>query len=264
MGRGEARGHLHGDLDRPARRQRAALQRLAQGFALEQLRDDVRRLALDVHVVDRDHVGMAERRSGPRLLLEAAQPIGCGWPPPCGSTLMATSRPSRASRARNTSPMPPAPIGATISYGPSRAPGGNRHGAIIVARSAAVSTRTLIHCPPMQSVEAVLARASDFVWGPPLLILLFGTHLFLTFRLRFIQRYLPQAIRLSFSAREGGRGRRQPVRRAHDGAGRHHRHRQHRRRGHRGGRRRARARCSGCGSPASSASPPSTPRRCSR
>ena len=65
-------------LDRPARRQRAAPQRLAQGFALEQLRDDVRRLALDVHVVDRDDVGMAERRGGPRLLLEAAEPIGPG------------------------------------------------------------------------------------------------------------------------------------------------------------------------------------------
>src|SRR6185436_17388208 len=36
---------------------------------------------------------------------------------------MATSRPSRVSRARYTSPMPPAPRGATISYGPSRVPG---------------------------------------------------------------------------------------------------------------------------------------------
>ena len=58
----------------------------------------------------------------------------------------------------------------------------------------------------MQSLEAILARASDFVWGPPLLILLFGTHLFLTFRLRFIQRYLPQAIKLSFSREKEGDG----------------------------------------------------------
>jgi AGCS family alanine or glycine:cation symporter len=58
----------------------------------------------------------------------------------------------------------------------------------------------------MQSLEALLARASDLVWGPPLLILLFGTHLFLTFRLRFIQRYLPQAIRLSFSREKEGDG----------------------------------------------------------
>ena len=36
---------------------------------------------------------------------------------------MATSRLRRLSRARYTSPMPPAPNGATISYGPSRVPG---------------------------------------------------------------------------------------------------------------------------------------------
>src|ERR671924_2367949 len=41
------------------------------------------------------------------------------WP---DSTLMATSRPSRVSRARYTSPMPPAPTCATTSYGPSLAP----------------------------------------------------------------------------------------------------------------------------------------------
>ena len=58
----------------------------------------------------------------------------------------------------------------------------------------------------MQSLEALLAQASDFVWGPPLLILLFGTHLFLTVRLKFIQTYLPQAIRLSFSREKEGDG----------------------------------------------------------
>ena len=58
----------------------------------------------------------------------------------------------------------------------------------------------------MQAVEAFLARASDLVWGPPLLILLFGTHLFLTFRLKFIQTYLPQAIKLSFSREKEGDG----------------------------------------------------------
>ena len=35
---------------------------------------------------------------------------------------MATSRPSRGSRARYTSPIPPAPSGAMISYGPSFVP----------------------------------------------------------------------------------------------------------------------------------------------
>ena len=58
----------------------------------------------------------------------------------------------------------------------------------------------------MQAIEALLAQASDLVWGPPLLILLFGTHLFLTVRLKFIQTYLPQAIKLSFSREKEGDG----------------------------------------------------------
>ena len=58
----------------------------------------------------------------------------------------------------------------------------------------------------MTSLETTLQSISDWVWGPPLLILLFGTHLFLTFRLRFIQRYLPQAIKLSLSREKEGAG----------------------------------------------------------
>lgn len=58
----------------------------------------------------------------------------------------------------------------------------------------------------MTSLETTLQQISDFVWGPPLLILLFGTHLFLTFKLRFIQRYLPKAIKLSFSREKEGAG----------------------------------------------------------
>ncbi|MBP6704883.1 MAG: sodium:alanine symporter family protein [Vicinamibacteria bacterium] len=58
----------------------------------------------------------------------------------------------------------------------------------------------------MTSLETTLQQISDWVWGPPLLILLFGTHLFLTFKLRFIQRYLPKAIKLSFSREKEGAG----------------------------------------------------------
>ncbi len=47
------------------------------------------------------------------------------------------------------------------------------------------------------NVVELLEKASDLVWGPPMLLLLCGTHLFLTLRLRFIQRYLGTAIRLS-------------------------------------------------------------------
>jgi AGCS family alanine or glycine:cation symporter len=49
------------------------------------------------------------------------------------------------------------------------------------------------------NVVELLENASDVVWGPPMLLLLCGTHLFLTFRLRFIQRYLGTAIRLSIA-----------------------------------------------------------------
>ena len=58
----------------------------------------------------------------------------------------------------------------------------------------------------MVRVEAWLAYASDLVWGPPLLILLFGTHLYLTLRLRFVQRYLWRGIQLSFSREREGEG----------------------------------------------------------
>jgi alanine or glycine:cation symporter, AGCS family len=51
---------------------------------------------------------------------------------------------------------------------------------------------------PMQGrIEAVLSQVADWVWGWPLIALLFGTHVFLTFRLGFVQRHLGKAIRLS-------------------------------------------------------------------
>ncbi len=58
----------------------------------------------------------------------------------------------------------------------------------------------------MLQIEKLLSQLSDIVWGPPLLILLFGTHLYLTFRLRFIQRFTPRAIRLSFQRKTEGAG----------------------------------------------------------
>ncbi len=56
----------------------------------------------------------------------------------------------------------------------------------------------------MQTLETLFQNWSDALWGAPLIVLLLGTHIFLTIRLRFIQRYIGTAIRLSFSrAREG-------------------------------------------------------------
>jgi len=58
----------------------------------------------------------------------------------------------------------------------------------------------------LSSLEQILSNISGFVWGPPLLLLLFGTHLFLSFRLRFIQRYIPRAIKISLERSKEGEG----------------------------------------------------------
>lgn len=58
----------------------------------------------------------------------------------------------------------------------------------------------------MQGFEQFVGKLSDFVWGPPLLILLLGTHIFLTFRLRFIQRYIWKAIKISVQRSKEGQG----------------------------------------------------------
>ncbi|NTU68506.1 MAG: sodium:alanine symporter family protein [Chlorobiaceae bacterium] len=52
----------------------------------------------------------------------------------------------------------------------------------------------------------MLSQLSDLVWGVPLLAALFGTHLFLTFRLGIIQKHLPHAIRISFTRSHEGTG----------------------------------------------------------
>ena len=55
-------------------------------------------------------------------------------------------------------------------------------------------------------MEEVLSKISDIVWGYPLLILLMGTHIYLTIRLKFIQKYIPLAIKLSFKRQREGKG----------------------------------------------------------
>ena len=58
----------------------------------------------------------------------------------------------------------------------------------------------------MQSLENLLGQISDFIWGYPLIILLFGTHIFLTIRLKFIQRFIGKAIKISFGRKKEGQG----------------------------------------------------------
>ena len=58
----------------------------------------------------------------------------------------------------------------------------------------------------MHVIETFLNRASDLVWSWPLIILLLGTHLYLTFRLKFIQKHIGRAIKISFSMKKEGEG----------------------------------------------------------
>ena len=58
----------------------------------------------------------------------------------------------------------------------------------------------------MNTFETITADISSFLWGWPMIILLLGTHLFLTVRLRFPQRKILTAIRLSVSRDAGSEG----------------------------------------------------------
>lgn len=55
-------------------------------------------------------------------------------------------------------------------------------------------------------INKLAADFAGFVWGLPLIVLLFGTHLFLTFRTGFIQKHLFKAIKISFSNEKDGVG----------------------------------------------------------
>jgi len=49
----------------------------------------------------------------------------------------------------------------------------------------------------MEQIAEWIGALDSFLWGPPLLVLLVGCHIFLTFYLKFIQRYVFLGIRLS-------------------------------------------------------------------
>ena len=58
----------------------------------------------------------------------------------------------------------------------------------------------------METLENVLGQISDLLWGYPIIILLFGTHIYLTIRLRFIQRFIGKAIKISLKREKEGKG----------------------------------------------------------
>jgi AGCS family alanine or glycine:cation symporter len=69
----------------------------------------------------------------------------------------------------------------------------------------AIEERSLIQ-DILNRADNLLNQVSGLVWGPWMLCLLVGTHIFLTIRLRGIQRYIPRAIRLSFQRTQEGEG----------------------------------------------------------
>ena len=58
----------------------------------------------------------------------------------------------------------------------------------------------------MEAFEYILTQISDLLWGYPLIILLFGTHVYLTFRLKIIQRFIGKAIKISLGKEKEGKG----------------------------------------------------------
>ena len=58
----------------------------------------------------------------------------------------------------------------------------------------------------MNELNDILAEISGWLWGWPMIIMLLGTHLYLTFRLRFPQRMIFTAIRLSIKKDPGASG----------------------------------------------------------
>ena len=50
----------------------------------------------------------------------------------------------------------------------------------------------------------VLSDFSGFLWGVPMIVLLFGTHLFLTFRTGVVQRHIGSAIKMTLSGSKAG------------------------------------------------------------
>ena len=58
----------------------------------------------------------------------------------------------------------------------------------------------------MERINQILIDISGFLWGWPMIILLLGTHVFLTIRLKFPQRYLWTAIKLSVRKDKGSKG----------------------------------------------------------
>ena len=108
---GEALCDLYCVLDGFALGKSAAIEQRAKRFTLKELRDEKWRAVVLADVEYSENIWMVERRDSAGFLFEADEAVAFareGF----GKDFQPTSRPSRVSRARTTSPMPPAPSGA--------------------------------------------------------------------------------------------------------------------------------------------------------
>ena len=71
-------GDLHREIEEPLHGERSGGQQIAQRLALDELHRDVGKRARGADLVDRDDVGMVERRHRSGFLLEAPDPVGLG------------------------------------------------------------------------------------------------------------------------------------------------------------------------------------------
>ena len=117
----ERLGDLLRDRQRLVDRNRALCNSVGERRPLDQLHHERTDAVGLLQAVDLRDVRMIQRRQRLGFALEARQPLGiCAKA--SGRTLIATWRPRFVSVARYTSPMPPTPIWAVISYGPRRVP----------------------------------------------------------------------------------------------------------------------------------------------
>ena len=63
----------------------------------------------------------------------------------------------------------------------------------------------------METLSSWIAYADAFTWGPPLLVLLLGTHIFFTIRLHFVQKYLGKAFSIVIKRETGTKGNISPI-----------------------------------------------------
>ena len=58
----------------------------------------------------------------------------------------------------------------------------------------------------MEKFAEIISQIDGIVWGIPMIVILFGTHLFMTFRTGIIQKHLIKGIKLSIAKDDDSEG----------------------------------------------------------